>query len=432
MITLSIIRTCIKRFAKDPVMTHMNIQKAVCFMLITILLTTGIQGQSLDSLLALARKENPSLKMLENLWKAATFRGDQMANYPDPTVGVGFGVYPVETRLGSQEVRMNVSQRLLWKGELDARRNVEDAMADALIHRAENKWIDLEFIIRQSYFDLVYIDNVIRLIQEKQEVLNILERIAKDAIEGGNGRLSNVLMIERRKQELAATIEELDTRKRYAQITINQAIGRNQDVEVTTETSDSTFWDDPVLYDNAFVESGHPVLRTLSKQKTVSEKNIDLTYYNAKPKVMVGMEYLLMNPRTDLDPLDNGRDVLMVMGTVTLPLRRKQYQARRDEEKIKMESIDAAMEEARNAFRAEIEMAMNQLREIDIILKKYRTLKETTESTIDLLRTEYVNDGRRFEELLRLEMELVQYDMEIEMAVKQRRVAIAKLQKYTS
>jgi hypothetical protein len=46
------------------------------------------------------------------------------------------------------------------------------------------------------------------------------------------------------------------------------------------------------------------------------------------------------------------------------------------------------------------------------------------------MRTEYAAEGTRFEELLRLEMELIDYDLEILKAQYERRLAQAILLKY--
>jgi len=66
----------------------------------------------------------------------------------------------------------------------------------------------------------------------------------------------------------------------------------------------------------------------------------------------------------------------------------------------------------------------------DEVIRKYESLKAITSETLKLMRTEYASEGTRFEELLRLEMELIDYDQEILNARYDQQLAMAILNKY--
>ena len=81
-------------------------------------------------------------------------------------------------------------------------------------------------------------------------------------------------------------------------------------------------------------------------------------------------------------------------------------------------------------FAAEIELAYSTVEYGDEVIRKYESLKAITSETLKLMRTEYASEGTRFEELLRLEMELIDYDLEILNARYDQRLAMAILNKY--
>ncbi len=54
----------------------------------------------------------------------------------------------------------------------------------------------------------------------------------------------------------------------------------------------------------------------------------------------------------------------------------------------------------------------------------------TTEAAIRLLTTEYSTNGRRFDELLLLEMDLVNYDLKTLKAIVQSQLAKARIERY--
>ena len=60
---------------------------------------------------------------------------------------------------------------------------------------------------------------------------------------------------------------------------------------------------------------------------------------------------------------------------------------------------------------SEIAAAQSQRELAQMEIEKIEQLKIITAETLELMRTEYSAEGTRFEELLRLEMELIDYDM---------------------
>lgn len=388
----------------------------------------SINGQSVDSLIEMAFAYNPAMKALQLEYEAALEKSDQVNDWPDPNVSLGIGVLPVETRFGAQRLKIGVSQMIPWKGHLNAKSNVMKSMAEVQSGFDELKAIDIEYAIRARYSTLQYLKSKKNIIREKLNVLEALEELAKSSLRSGKGKLSNVLFTERKKELLQTDLELITKKMEQPTIMINRWIGR----DLYTEIDVSVYTDQPLskMELMAFASNDHPQHKIFENEIAASDSRIYLTEYDSKPKIGVGLEYAYIDARNDIDVPGNGRDLLMPMGSVSIPLNTGRYKSIRQEEKIKKQAIQARKKEAMDIFRAEIDLAFATIEYSDQVKEKYLSLKNITKETIKLLRIEYASEGTRFEELLRLELELIDYDLAILNAMHEKNLAMASLNKY--
>lgn len=387
-----------------------------------------LNGQSVEELIIQAQEYNPGLKALRLDYEAALQKADQVNDWPDPKVNLALGVLPIETRLGAQRFRIGVSQMIPWKGSLDAKSDAANAMAEVKSYSDKVKEIDIEYAIRSSYATLQFLESKKGIIEERLEVLDALEEVAKSAVRAGKGKLSNVLFIERKRESLEANLILIDKKIEQPTVMINRWTGKALDTKIVVEQETDALWSKEKAIE--FAENSHPQFRILENQKSASNAKLALIKYDSKPKIGVGLDYAYIDGRNDVVIPGNGRDVLMPMGSVTIPIHKGRYSAIRQEEAIKQEAIDKKTEEMQDMFAAEIELAYSTVEYGDEVIRKYESLKAITSETLKLMRTEYASEGTRFEELLRLEMELIDYDLEILNARYDQRLAMAILNKY--
>jgi len=398
-------------------------------LIILLLLLQGIlHGQSVEDLIEQAIAYNPGLKALRLEYNAANLKADQVNDWPDPTLNLGIGVLPIETRLGAQRLRVGVSQMIPWKGMLGARSNVASARAAIKSHQDEVKEIEIEYQIRSAYAQLQYLHRRQAVLAKKLSVLDALEEMATSAVRAGNGKLSNALFVERNRQSLEADLKLLTQKMEQPTISINRWTGRppNEDIVLVDDK-------DYILSKKEIIENAtttHPAFAILEEQVAASQARTALTRYESKPKIGVGLEYALINARNDVDISQNGRDVLMPMGSITLPLHTGRYEAIRQEEQLNQLAIKAYRIEIMDAHKSEIALAYANIQYADQMIEKFESLRQITQETLTLMRTEYASEGTRFEELLRLEMEMIDYDLQQLEANFEKALALAVLNKF--
>ena len=385
-------------------------------------------AQSVEALIQMAKEHNPGLEALRLDYNAARAKTAQVGDYPDPKLSLGLGILPVETRLGAQRFRIGASQQIPWKGLLDARRGLVTSKAEILSYMDEVKEIDIEYAIRTAYSSLVFLNNKKAIIESKLEILSTLEDLAKSSVRSGKGKLSNVLLIQRTKETIEYDLNLIEKQNEVPTIMINRWAGR--DLSAAIEIEDLEPVESDLEMHMNYAESGHPQFQILENHIKASERAIDLTNFERKPKIGVGIEYGWIDKRDGLTIQGNGRDIIMPMGTISIPLHTGRFEAKKEEEKLKQEAILAKTEDLKEMYKSEIARANSEIEYSELEKTKLENLKLITEETIKLMRSEYASEGTRFEELLRLEMELIDYNLSIAKAEYQRLLAEATLKKY--
>jgi outer membrane protein TolC len=237
-----------------------------------------------------------------------------------------------------------------------------------------------------------------------------------------------VLFVERSRTQLEADKLLLEKKKEQPAISINRWAGRDLNEKIVLIAPDPTLISKTEVL--SFTREDHPSLIILNNKITASQSKSASTKYLAKPKIGVGIDYALVTKRSDVDIPGNGRDIIMPMGSISIPIHTDRYEAIRQEELVNQASIEAQKKELQDMFEAEIEMAYNVMEYQNQVMDKYGSLKEITSETLKLMRSEYAAEGTRFEELLRLEMELIDYDQMIISAEYEKALAMVTLMKY--
>ena len=380
----------------------MKYSKSYLLALFLFIYSNG-NSQSVNSFIQKAKEYNPGLKALKLEYNAALLKADQVNDWPDPEVSLGLGILPVETRLGAQRIKIGVSQMIPWKGSLDAKSDEARSIAEIQSNFDEVKEIDIEIAIRTAYSTLQFLDAKKAIIDQRIAVLDALEEMAKSALRSGKGKLSNVLFVERKRVFINSDLDLIHKKMEQPTMKINRWVGRELMTKINIVNEEDKLIDRSQILQ--FAEVKHPKHKVLDNKIIASNSTIALTKYLTKPKIGVGLDYAYIDARNDVDIPGNGRDILMPMGSISIPLHKGRYEAIRQEEKIKQEAIHAQRQELNDMFSAEIQIAYSALEYANQVVKKYTSLKGITRETLKLMRSEYATEATRFEELLRLEME---------------------------
>ena len=400
-------------------------------LLLSVFSANTIEAQPLDSLVNEAIENNLELKILEKEYFAALERAPQVSELPDPEVGVGVFPLPVETRLGAQILRVGATQMFPWKGLLDGKKDLELAKAKALYERIGASSLELSYKVEQAYFQLYDVEKSQSIIERNLTILEALEQLALTKVESGKTTAADVLRVQLKIEELQQELTILETAKTKPIASINQLLNRPLQTPVIATDSLSFAiipFDKKILAAN--IESNHPMLRMFELQQDISKQAIHLNKLSGKPSFGVGLDYIMVNKRSDADPSNNGRDIVQLRGSVKIPIFKKKYEAKEREEQIKIEALTLKKADALNQFMSAIEKAFSDYETARLRVDLYQRQVEITRAAIRILETNYSATGQRFDELLLLEKELIDYDLKMLKAIVQSHLAKSNIERF--
>ena len=394
-----------------------------------LLVQNYMLGQSLQELQALALENNFGIKSLEKEYSASLEQIAQVSDLPDPEINAGFFVLPPETRLGPQRVALGISQMLPWKGTIPARQALVSSKANENLHRIDNEKLNVLYKVKVTYLKLYELTKTQEIIQEKIPLYKTLESLTLVKTESGKADISDVLQVQLKIRELEQQLKIIENQKVKSVAALNSAIGRpvSTGIQIDTSLLKAEPYTDKSGVSNAVTEN-HPSIKLFQSQQETAQRAMDLNVLNGKPSIGLGLDYFVVGKRDDLFPESNGRDILIPKVTMKIPLYRKKYTAKTQEEQLKIAALEHKKADVQLEFSAIIEQAFSDFEDAELKIELYDQQKVLLKSIIEIQTEKYSQSGNNFEELLRLENDLLAYDLKLLKAVVQSHLAMARIE----
>lgn len=389
------------------------------------------RAQPLPELIGLAMRDNPELQALNHQYEAQLQMETQVSFLPDPELGVGWFLLPVETRLGAQQVRLGATQAFPWKGTIAARRAV--ALSQAGVANAEIARRQLQLILEleQAYYSLYALRADRAELENSLKVLNSWEQLALSRVAAGVASNADVLEVRLRIREVEQQRQNLEWTLVGPRARINQILDRDSDTPVNTTESLGLavvpYQQDTLL---ALARRTHPDIQWLNRQEMAARQRIKSNDLDRKPSFAVGFDYILVSGRNDAMPFKNGRDILGLRAGVKVPIYSEKFDARTKEEELKILAIDARKTASNNAFARVLVQAYARYEQARSDYQFYREQLQVLGSTIDILVAQYSSQGNGFDRILQLENQRIQYQRKIIQAVRDSHLAASEINQF--
>ncbi|HHB78872.1 MAG TPA: TolC family protein [Saprospiraceae bacterium] len=394
--------------------------KKINILLLLLLGWSVVKAQTINELLELSMTNSPKLHAVELEYDAALKVKNQVNELPDPQVGLGLPVLRTETRLGAPILSVNVSQMFPWKGTLAAKENVAIAMSKTKFDEIEATRLDMEYQIRTAYYQLYLLNQRQEILQENLKVNDALEQVVLGRVESGQAIGSDVLRIQIKSKEMKQKIKIYESQKRKFQAQILELVGEdalpnNQVVIVDSELEQMPILNEDLLA-TAFakIQSNYPMLKKLDAMITASKAVQELDDLSEKPAFGVGLSYSLVQKRSDANPTQNGRDLLMPTFRMSVPIFRKKYDAKNQEEILKQKAFSEKRMALELKIKSMLKISLSDYEQAELELDLAKEQRILTESAFNMLLSAYSAKGQRFNELLKLQDQLYDYKLQEE------------------
>ncbi len=388
-------------------------------------------AQTLEDYFQIAAENNPGLQAKYKDFEAALQKVPQVSSLPDPTFSFGYFISPVETRVGPQRAKFSLSQMFPWFGTLEAQADAASLMADAKYQAFVDARNRLYYNVSEAYYPLVELKRLKAIEQQNIEILQSYKTIANSKFKNGVSPMTDVLRVDIMLKDAQTNLGILNKKEKPLLATFNNLLNRDELKPVVLQDSLSM----KVLPENFRRDSmltNNPMLNAIDLKQQASEKSELAAQRQGLPSFGVGLDYALVGKRTDMDVADNGKNAFMPMVSVSIPIFRKKYRAAEKEAQLMQEQYSFQKEETINSLTSGYESILFQIQQQNDLIDLYKEQILETEQTLNLLFSAYGNSGKDFEEVLRMQQQLLKYEKMKAMAETQYQTALAKLNYITA
>ncbi len=314
-----------------------------------------LPGSTIDSLLSLARANNPEVNRLRREAEAAGERVAPAGAWPEPRLR---GELMDITRNGEQNptlspsraasARYTLMQEIPWYGKSDLKRAIAQHEADAASGRAADTWIGIAARIKSLHAQRYFLARNHALTGEMLDLLRRLERIARSRYASGLAMQQDVIRAQMEQSSLRNDLIAIESEQRNAALRTNALLGRPALADLASPSPWSALPTAEKL-DFAALETqlraSSPLLAVEAQRVQAAEKARALTYRNRYPDFTVGVA---PNQR------QNQFKEWDLMVEVSLPLQQSNRRAQEREAAAMLAASQAGLEATTNRLLADL------------------------------------------------------------------------------
>ncbi|MBP1638571.1 MAG: hypothetical protein H6Q17_154 [Bacteroidetes bacterium] len=437
------------------------------------------QTDSLGKYLEIAAQNNPALKSKYTKYLASLQKVPQVGALPDPDLSFGYFIEPMEVLGGKQRAQIQLMQMFPWAGTLKAAKKeaAQMAQADFEAFRAEKE--ELFYNVRKSYFQLWLTDRQIAVNDSALVLLQSIEKLLLAKLGSENGSvtatasrsamseapqkttmgmnpgdnrdnslrqapamssgsamsksgtaLNDLLQLRIETGTIANTIASLKQRRQVMTTQFNLLLNREPNIPVTLPGELPVPDDDyqsVALFDS--IKQNNPMLKMSKADIEAFRARQVMNRKMGYPMVGIGLNYTVVGKSEMSTSMMNGKDMVMPMLSVKLPLYRKKYTASIREAQLLEQSATENAVNVQNMLFMELTDTQLAIDEANRNLRLTKQNRELTQQSFNLQRTQFATSGSGLNDLVRTHKVLLDYRIAVLQAETDKRIAYAALQK---
>jgi outer membrane protein TolC len=301
------------------------------------------EESGLDDYIRIGLRRNPELKSFFYEWKAALKKVPQAFSLPDPQVTYTDYLEPVETRVGPQNKAFSISQKIPFPAKLWSRKARAFKAAEIVYYKFEKQRLNLIFQMTDAFYEYAYLARAIVVTQENMKLLSNIESVAQTKYASNLTRNQDLLKVQVELGKLENELLTFKDLKSALTARLNALLNFPEDHQLpfpgeNLEDMKMTREYDALADLVKELRDNNPELKSSLKNIEKEQENLKLAKREYFPDLTVGVTTIdtkeAMNPGT----IDSGKDPLMVMFSVNVP--------------VWFNRLNAGVEEARSSLKA--------------------------------------------------------------------------------
>lgn len=385
-------------------------------MLMSLVSISNLNGQSLQNYQQEAAQNNPELYALFLNYRSALEKRSLTGTLPDPEVAFAYFISPIETRLGPQKARVSVTQMFPWFGSLADNRAISTAEAKARFEQFQERRNRLFYQMEELWGELYVIDQNIESVKGNLSIINTLLELSLQQYENGLTSQVDVLRAQIEQEDLKTKLALLQDNKSLLIQEFNELRNMEPNDKVATPSELNNSENSVDLEVSRLAQN--PSLSKLRYTKEASSNAVDLAAKEGKPGFGIGFDYIATGKRTDVVGLaNNGKDALIARASFRIPLFRNKYNANVRQAKLNLSSVQQDITALENQLETSFLTAQRDVKDAQRRFELYNEKQiQRIEQAIRILTDAYSTSNAGFEEILRLQRKLLDYQLKRDQA----------------
>ncbi len=397
-----------------------------------------------------AAQSNPGLKVKFNEYLAVLEKQNQLGVLPDPELSFAFFVTPMERVMGRQNADISVMQMFPWKGTNMAAKEEAGHMARAKFEAFREAKSMLFFDIKMTWLEAYLVHQQQNYIQESLNILAslesmVLQKMASDNTPptalpqrkpdspdsmGAMGGTSNsakdgmkmetpssgsayleILQIQMQRNELENQWAVLEDQKKFLQIQWNSFFNNNPPILEFKEVLPEPQLPISLLEFTEELMANNPMLNMYREEEKSFMAKEKMNKNMGYPMMGAGLQYSIFSP-SEMGFMEedmNGRNMLMPMVKITLPIWRKKIDAAVKEAQIMKTSMAYQLEETANQLKVDYARSMNQFVTAQRNIQLYQKQAVLNEQAKDLILVQFAHGGSTLDQVFAILQKLEDY-----------------------
>lgn len=386
---------------------------------------------SLRDFVAYAVRHNPGVKSAFALWQAELEQIAQAKSLPDPRFSYATYLESVETRVGPQEQKFEISQAIPWFGTTRLRRDAAVQAAEAAFQRYEAARRMLVRDVKRACLEYYYLRRADELNIAHHNVYVSHERAVESRFLAGMP-LSKLNDLQIEHDQLMDRLYALREQIPVAAARLNAVLDRPADAKLPN-LAVSEPGDDTRLSAQAAAQltHGHPVLLELDALLAREEAHIRLAEKGRAPSFRLSAQYIRTGEALDRNVADSGKDPIIAGIGIELPVWREAVRARENEAHFRKASLAERRVEQANKLEAHTHSAVVDRVDAERRVRLYRDqLLPGAQHAREAVLAQYRTGRTQIAMVLHAEHRILEFEMAYERALADHGIAIAEIEMF--
>lgn len=316
----------------------------------------GLQAQQLEQYIKLAKEQSPEIKALEAQKEQLSERINELNTLGNTSFGAGYFVSQPETRTGAQVAKLSVQQSFPWFGSFKTQKKYINSLVETKnydIAIAKNK---LALAVATNYYDLYMLKDKTQIYLKNIALIDSYEALALKGVETNQASAVDVLKLQMKRKELISKKEQTQGLF-YAKSTAFSNLLNQKDLLIelpdtlSLPKEELTDFNDPKIHPE--VLKYDYVISSIEQEEKVNRKG-------ANPNIGLGLDYVFVEERTGMVMDDNGKDIIMPMVNISIPIFNKKYKSITAQNNIKVQEAQQQQELQKNLIDTQLSQAIEE------------------------------------------------------------------------